>query len=83
MSEMTHSWWENISKKNLSDTEKIARLQQFFADNGEALYGRALIEKVITLEQQSFTIPESYPTNIAALNIVPMWAGKTIGWRIV
>lgn len=61
----------------------IARLQRFFAENGEAIYGKPKVEKIISLEKVPFTIPNSYETSLSDLQIVPMWAGKEIGWRIV
>lgn len=82
MSDTTHAWWQSVSGETLSQDEKIARLQNFFAENGEALYPR-VGEKTITLEKSPFTIPSSYTTSLPDLTIVPMWAGKEIGWRIV
>jgi dihydroorotase len=67
----------------LETEEQVARLQNFFADNGEALYGKAKQEKVIVLENASFIIPEKYNTNLPDLTIVPMWAGKQLDWKIV
>jgi hypothetical protein len=37
---------------------------------------------MVTLEDVPFTIPAKYPTSIAGLDIVPMWAGREIGWSI-
>jgi dihydroorotase len=80
----------------ISDEEKVSRLQRFFCDNGEALYGAhspslegvlttgggVVAQKTITLESSSFTIPLSYPTSLPDLTIVPMWAGREIGWTL-
>ena len=79
---MTDRWWQSVSAESLSEEEKLARLQRFFADNGEVLYPRKS-EKVVILEDIPFTIPASYPTSIAGLDIIPMWAGREIGWSIV
>ena len=82
MSDMTDVWWQSLTNEILSFDQKVARLQRFFAENGEALYPRKW-EKIITLENSSFTIPLSYPTQFPELTIVPMWAGKTISWSII
>lgn len=82
MSETTASWWQSVSGETVSQDEKIARLQRFFADNGEAVYGKPKTEKMITLEDIAFTIPAKYPTSISGLDIVPMWAGREIGWSL-
>ena len=82
MSDTTHTWWQSVSGETLSQDEKVARLEHFFAENGEVLYPR-VGEKTITLEKFPFTIPSSYATSLPDLTIVPMWAGKEIGWRIV
>ncbi len=82
MSDTTDAWWKNISGETLSQEEKISRLQRFFADNGEVVYGKPQTEKMVTLEDVPFTIPAKYPTNISGLDIVPMWAGREIGWSL-
>ena len=82
MSDTTVRWWDSLTWEKLSEDEMIARLQRFFADNGEAIYGTPLNEKTITLEKWSYIIPNSYETSLPDLQIVPMWAGKEIGWRI-
>jgi dihydroorotase len=82
MSDTTSTWWQSVSGEMLSDDEKIARLQRFFCENGEALYPRVW-ERTITLEKSTFTIPASYPTKLPDLSIVPMWAWREIGWKIV
>ncbi len=95
MSDVTASWWKSLSGEILSEDEMIARLQRFFTDNGEAIYGKPPCEggksetkggfapKIITLQKSPFTIPLSYETTLPDLQIVPMWAGKEIEWRIV
>ena len=82
MSDMTDVWWQSLTNEILSFDQKVARLQRFFAENGEALYPRKW-EKIITLKNSSFTIPLSYPTQFPELTIVPMWAGKMISWSII
>ena len=81
MSSTTDAWWQNQSGESLTDDEKIERLQRFFAKNGEVLYPR-VGERTITLESIPSTIPLSYPTALADLALIPMWAGKEIGWRV-
>ena len=83
MSERTRAWWQQERGQILTNDDVISRLQCFLSNNGELLYGRSLIEKSIILEKAPFTIPESYPTTIPDLSIVPMWAGREIGWKIV
>jgi len=82
MDDMTDAWWKNISGESISQEEKIRRLQKFFADNGEAIYGKPKTEKTIKLENISSTVPERYTTSLSDLDIVPMWAGKEIGWSM-
>ena len=82
MSETTDAWWQSESGETLTFEEKTERLQHFFADNGEVLYGKAPTEKIMTLENIPFTIPDVYNTSISGLTVVPLWAGKEIGWRI-
>jgi dihydroorotase len=83
MSSATASWWQYLSGETLTTEQKIERLQRFFADNGEAIYGKPKTERTITLEDAPFMIPARYPTRISGLDIVPMWAGQEIGWSIV
>lgn len=81
-SDMTDSWWQNVSGERLDQEEKLARLQRFFSDNGENLYGKPENEKMVTLEKTPFIIPEKYSTHLSSLDIIPLWAGKEIGWKI-
>lgn len=82
MGETIANWWKNETGESLIDDEKTARLQRFFADNGESVYGKPQQEKMVTLENVSFIIPESYSTSLSDVSIVPMWAGKEIQWSI-
>ncbi len=82
MSDATNTWWYAESGETLSEEEKIKRLQSFFADNGEAVYGKSEKETTITLEKKPFTIPTAYDTEFPDLKIVPIWAGKGIGWSV-
>lgn len=83
MSETTRRWWESLTWEDPDEITRCRRLQAFFADNGESLYGVVHWEKYITLEHTPFTIPLSYTTNLPDLTIVPMWAGKELSWKII
>lgn len=83
MSDQTHTWWKSESGEDISLEEKLERLQRFFADNGEAIYGKPKTEKTVILEKTPFTIPNSYDTTLPDLKIIPMWAGKEVGWNIL
>lgn len=92
MSDATSTWWQSISGEIITEEEKVVRLQRFFADNGHTLYEKSPFEggvkgdsvsKAITLERAPFVIPVSYPTTLSDVRIVPMWAGREIGWRMV
>ena len=83
MSETTERWWKSETDKEVSGDEKVARIQRFFADNGEKVYGKPKTEKIVTLEDTPFTILEKYTTSLTGLDIVPMWAGKEVGWKII
>lgn len=83
MSDGTRTWWEKESGSKITEEETMKRLQCFFSDNGQSVYGKSQEEKIITLEKLPFTIPESYDTTIPEIKIIPMWAGKEIGWSIV
>lgn len=82
LSDATDAWWQSVSDEMLSLDEKVNRLQRFFADNGEGIYSKSKVAKMITLEKKPFTIPNMYHTSLPDLTIVPMWAGKEIGWSI-
>lgn len=83
MSDETRTWWEKQSGTPITEEEVVKRLQSFFSDNGQSVYGSSKEEKIITLEKLPFTIPQSYDTIIPEIKIIPMWAGKEIGWSIV
>ena len=82
-SERTDAWWQSASGEVLSFEQKIQRFQHFFAENGQHLYGTPKVVREIILEDTPSIIPLSYPTNLPEVNIVPMWAGKEIGWSII
>lgn len=55
---------------------KLENLQAFVSDNAQSIYGLCPEFKEVTLSDTSFTVPEKYG------NVVPMFAGQTIGWSI-
>lgn len=55
----------------------LDKLSAFVCDNARSIYGITPPKKTVTLRKQPFTIPAVYPGEI-----VPMWAGKTIGWTL-
>ncbi len=56
----------------------LSNLQAFVSDNARRIYNVTPPERTITLSNTAMTIPESY-----AQDVVPMWAGRTIGWSVV
>lgn len=83
MNDEVGKWWKNETGEEVSWDEKVQRIQRFFADNGEKVYGKPKTEKTVILEDTPFTIPEKYTTSLSDVDIIPMWAGKEVGWRIV
>ncbi len=55
---------------------KLDNLQSFVSDNAQRIYGICPEFKEIVLSDEPFTVPEKYG------NVVPMYAGETIGWSI-
>ncbi|MDD2693855.1 MAG: amidohydrolase family protein [Candidatus Gracilibacteria bacterium] len=82
MSDTTDLWWQGEMGTSLSFEEKTERLQRFFADNGEVVYGKPQQEKMVILEKTPFVIPDAYQTSLSDVTIVPMWAGKEVQWSI-
>lgn len=54
-----------------------SKLQQFVSNNAKTIYGINPPEKTVVLDKNNFYIPQKYG------DIIPMWAGKVIPWRIV
>ncbi|MEA2029787.1 MAG: dihydroorotase [Campylobacterota bacterium] len=59
-----------------SNGADMSNLQKFVSDNAKAVYGISPKSKIVTLEQKTFSVPEKYG------DVVPMYAGKEIGWSI-
>ncbi len=55
---------------------RLDNLQSFISDNAQSIYGICPEFKEIVLNDEPFTVPEKYG------NVVPMYAGETIGWSI-
>jgi len=55
---------------------QLANLQAFISDNAQSIYGVCPEFKEITLSEKPFTVPDKYG------EVVPMFAGETIGWSI-
>lgn len=55
---------------------KLENLQAFVSDNAQSIYGICPEFKEVTLVDTPFNVPEKYG------NVVPMYAGQTIGWSI-
>jgi dihydroorotase len=55
---------------------KLDNLQAFVSDNAQSIYGFCPEFKEVTLSETPFTVPEKYG------DVVPMFAGQTIGWSI-
>ncbi len=56
--------------------DRLDNLQQFVHTNACRIYGITPPQKQITLEKRPFTVPARYG------EVVPMFAGEEIGWRI-
>ncbi len=55
---------------------KLDNLQAFVSDNAQRIYGICPEFKEVTLIEKEFIVPQKYG------NVVPMYAGKAIGWSI-
>ena len=82
MRDTTDRWWKETSAEILSEEDKIARLDRFLGANGASLYGKPQTEQNIILENQPFTIPQYYDTELPDVRIIPMWAGRDIAWSV-
>lgn len=56
----------------------LDKLPDFVCNNARSIYGIVPPKKTVKLRNEPFTIPALY-----AGDVVPMWAGKTIGWSLV
>jgi dihydroorotase len=56
--------------------DALDNLQAFISDNAQKIYNYKPLEKEIELIKKSFTVPANYA------NIVPMFAGEKLLWRV-
>ena len=56
--------------------DKLENLQAFVSDNAQKIYNFTPKEKTVVLEKRASKVPEIYDS------VVPMYAGKEIGWSI-
>jgi dihydroorotase len=59
----------------------LSRLEAFASVFGPRFYGLPLNEGTVTLERSEWRVPDSYP--FADGTIVPLRAGRSLGWRLV
>lgn len=59
----------------------LDKLEAFASLNGPAFYGLPVNEGTITLERESWTLPETLP--FGEHQLVPLNAGETINWKMV
>ncbi|GHB90903.1 dihydroorotase [Cerasicoccus arenae] len=57
--------------------DALDKLQAFVSGNAQQIYGVTPPEKIVTLRDTAMTIPASYG------DVIPMWAGKQLGWSVV
>jgi dihydroorotase len=62
------------------DAGALDKLEDFASHFGPDFYGLPRNTQTITLEKTDWTIPESYP--LGGASVVPMFAGKTLHWRV-
>ncbi len=55
---------------------RLDNLQAFVSDNAQRIYGLCPEFKEVTLVERPFVVPQRYG------DVVPMYAGETIGWSI-
>ncbi len=54
----------------------LENLQKFVSDNAQKIYGITPPQKSVELLKEPFEVPASYG------NVVPMFAGQTLSWRV-
>lgn len=60
---------------------KLDNLQAFLSDNAQRLYGVKPDEKLVTVSNTSFEVPEAYTGH--GQHVVPMHAGETLEWSVI
>ncbi|MBQ5665094.1 MAG: hypothetical protein IIV41_04405 [Akkermansia sp.] len=59
----------------------LENLQAFVSGNACKWYGLQPVQKTVTLEDTPMSVPASYRSY--GEQVVPMYAGESIGWSIV
>ena len=62
---------------------KLPRLEPFVSEFGAAFYGYPLNSETVTLVRQDWTVPDEVAVPALGDAMVPMWAGETLGWRVL
>ena len=62
------------------EANALDKLEAFASINGADFYGLPYNNKTITLERQSWVIPDSVPFDES--EIVPLAAGNALNWRL-
>ncbi|MGE9296153.1 MAG: dihydroorotase [Puniceicoccales bacterium] len=57
--------------------DKLDNLQAFVSGNAQRIYNTQPPERTIILRDEPMTIPKAYG------EVIPMWAGREIGWSVV
>ncbi|HIO91126.1 MAG TPA: dihydroorotase [Campylobacterales bacterium] len=56
---------------------KLENLQAFISDNAQKIYNFKPLKKDITLKKEEFEVPANYN------NVVPMFAGEKLSWKVL
>jgi len=59
----------------------LPNLEAFASLNGPAFYRLPVATETVTLVEESWRVPEVY--GLGKKQVVPMWGGQEIGWRLV
>ena len=62
------------------DAGALDKLPDFASRFGPAFYGLPVNSDTITLVREPWTVPDEY--TFGSDVVVPLWAGKTLGWRV-
>ncbi len=60
--------------------QALDKLENFASHFGADFYALARNSKKITLIKESWTVPDNY--DFAGENLIPMWAGEQINWKV-
>ncbi len=63
-----------------AEVGRLENLEAFASLNGPAFYGLAPASETITLDEESWRVPENY--GLGRRQVVPMWSGQVIDWRL-